>query len=85
MTRKLFLLPGDGIGPEAMNEVRKLIAFMNENMMLLFIWMWIYSYDFLIVIHVGILLLVYINYIITISVKIGEINYWTTEHNVSGF
>ena len=29
-TRKLFLLPGDGIGPEAMNEVRKLIAFMND-------------------------------------------------------
>lgn len=29
--RKLFLLPGDGIGPEAMNEVRKLIAFMNEK------------------------------------------------------
>ncbi|MEP4340504.1 MAG: 3-isopropylmalate dehydrogenase, partial [Lentilitoribacter sp.] len=31
MTRKLFLLPGDGIGPEAMNEVRKLITFMNEK------------------------------------------------------
>ena len=31
MTRKLFLLPGDGIGPEAMNEVRKLIAFMNDK------------------------------------------------------
>jgi len=30
-TRKLFLLPGDGIGPEAMNEVRKLIDWMNSN------------------------------------------------------
>jgi 3-isopropylmalate dehydrogenase len=28
--RSLFLLPGDGIGPEAMAEVSKLIAFMNE-------------------------------------------------------
>ena len=32
-TRKLLLLPGDGIGPEAMDEVRKLIAFMNEGLM----------------------------------------------------
>ncbi len=31
-TRKLLLLPGDGIGPEAMAEVRKLIAAMNEHM-----------------------------------------------------
>jgi 3-isopropylmalate dehydrogenase len=31
MTRKLFLLPGDGIGPEAMNEVRKFITFMNDK------------------------------------------------------
>ena len=30
--RKLLLLPGDGIGPEAMAEVRKLIAFMNETL-----------------------------------------------------
>ncbi|SIQ85500.1 3-isopropylmalate dehydrogenase [Rhizobium sp. RU20A] len=30
MTRSLFLLPGDGIGPEAMAEVRKIIAFLNE-------------------------------------------------------
>ncbi len=29
--RKLLLLPGDGIGPEAMAEVRKLIAFMNAE------------------------------------------------------
>jgi 3-isopropylmalate dehydrogenase len=28
--RTLFLLPGDGIGPEAMAEVRHIIAFMNE-------------------------------------------------------
>ncbi len=32
MTRSLFLLPGDGIGPEAMAEVRKIIASMNETM-----------------------------------------------------
>ena len=31
-SRKLFLLPGDGIGPEAMAEVRKLIAAMNEKL-----------------------------------------------------
>ncbi|MBO6717164.1 MAG: 3-isopropylmalate dehydrogenase [Rhizobiaceae bacterium] len=31
-TRKLLLLPGDGIGPEAMGEVRKLIALMNDSM-----------------------------------------------------
>src|SRR3954471_14969259 len=30
--RNLFLLPGDGIGPEAMGEVRKIIAHMNEAM-----------------------------------------------------
>lgn len=28
--RNLFLLPGDGIGPEAMAEVRKIITWMNE-------------------------------------------------------
>ena len=28
--RNLFLLPGDGIGPEAMAEVRKIISWMNE-------------------------------------------------------
>ncbi len=30
--RTLFLLPGDGIGPEAMTEVRKIVAFMNDAM-----------------------------------------------------
>ena len=30
-TRKLLLLPGDGIGPEAMAEVEKLIAHMNAE------------------------------------------------------
>ena len=30
-TRKLFLLPGDGIGPEAMAEVRKLVDVMNTD------------------------------------------------------
>ena len=30
--RNLFLLPGDGIGPEAMGEVRHIIAYMNETM-----------------------------------------------------
>ena len=29
--RKLFILPGDGIGPEAMAEVVKLISHMNDN------------------------------------------------------
>ncbi|MBD0414075.1 3-isopropylmalate dehydrogenase [Oryzicola mucosus] len=31
-SKKLLLLPGDGIGPEAMNEVKKLIAAMNETL-----------------------------------------------------
>lgn len=30
--RKLFLLPGDGIGPESMGEVKKLIHWMNDNL-----------------------------------------------------
>ncbi|MEZ5873035.1 MAG: 3-isopropylmalate dehydrogenase [Nitratireductor sp.] len=30
--KKLFLLPGDGIGPEAMAEVRKIIAWMNDKL-----------------------------------------------------
>ena len=30
-TRSLFLLPGDGIGPEAMQEVRSLIDFLNTE------------------------------------------------------
>jgi 3-isopropylmalate dehydrogenase len=32
MTKSLFLLPGDGIGPEAMGEVRKIISYMNESL-----------------------------------------------------
>ena len=31
-SRKVFLLPGDDIGPEVMAEVRKIIAAMNEKM-----------------------------------------------------
>ena len=31
-TRKIFLLPGDGIGPEATAEVSKLIDWMNSNL-----------------------------------------------------
>ena len=31
-SRKLLLLPGDGIGPEAMAEVRKIIAFLNSGL-----------------------------------------------------
>ena len=31
-SKKLFLLPGDGIGPEAMAEVRKIIDWMNSSM-----------------------------------------------------
>ena len=30
-TYKLLLLPGDGIGPEVMAEVKKLIAWMNAR------------------------------------------------------
>ena len=29
--RKLLLLPGDGIGPEVMREVRKIIEWFNKN------------------------------------------------------
>src|ERR1700694_3907813 len=31
MAQQLLLLPGDGIGPEVMAEVERLIAFMNDN------------------------------------------------------
>ncbi len=31
-SKKLLLLPGDGIGPEAMAEVRKIIAYMNAEL-----------------------------------------------------
>jgi 3-isopropylmalate dehydrogenase len=31
MSKKLFLLPGDGIGTEIMAEVEKLIAFLNSR------------------------------------------------------
>jgi 3-isopropylmalate dehydrogenase len=37
MAKNLFLLPGDGIGPEAMAEVRKIIAYMNEHMAMDFV------------------------------------------------
>src|SRR6266851_2869531 len=30
-TQKLLLLPGDGIGPEVMAEVKKVIAWMNQR------------------------------------------------------
>ena len=29
--KNLLLLPGDGIGPEIMNEVKKLISFLNTK------------------------------------------------------
>jgi len=29
--RNLLVLPGDGIGPEVMNEVRKIIAWMGRK------------------------------------------------------
>nr|WP_321442892.1 3-isopropylmalate dehydrogenase [uncultured Cohaesibacter sp.] len=32
MAHKLFLLPGDGIGPEIMNEVKVIIDWMNANL-----------------------------------------------------
>ena len=30
-TQKLLLLPGDGIGPEVMTEVEKLVSWMNKT------------------------------------------------------
>ena len=30
-TRKLLLLPGDGIGPEVVKEVKKIIEWLNKN------------------------------------------------------
>ena len=29
--RKILLLPGDGIGPEVISEVKKIIAWLNKN------------------------------------------------------
>ena len=31
MSQKLFLLPGDGIGVEVMSEVKKLVAWLNQQ------------------------------------------------------
>jgi Isocitrate/isopropylmalate dehydrogenase len=31
MKKKLLILAGDGIGPEVMNEVKKIIAWFNKN------------------------------------------------------
>ena len=36
-SRKLLLLPGDGIGPEVVNEVKKIIEWLNKNKSLDFI------------------------------------------------
>ena len=30
-TRKILLLPGDGIGPEVISEVKKIINWFNNN------------------------------------------------------
>ena len=30
-TRKILLLPGDGIGPEVVREVKKIIEWLNKN------------------------------------------------------
>ena len=30
-SRKLLLLPGDGIGPEVVKEVKKIIEWLNKN------------------------------------------------------
>ena len=35
-TRKILLLPGDGIGPEVMKEVRKVIDWYGTNLGLVF-------------------------------------------------
>ena len=35
--RNLLVLPGDGIGPEVMNEVRKIIAWMGKKLSLIHI------------------------------------------------
>ncbi|NDC44127.1 MAG: 3-isopropylmalate dehydrogenase, partial [Proteobacteria bacterium] len=31
MKKKLLILAGDGIGPEVMNEVKKIIVWFNKN------------------------------------------------------
>ena len=30
-SRKLLLLPGDGIGPEVVREVKKIVEWLNKN------------------------------------------------------
>ena len=32
--RKILLLPGDGIGPEVISEVKKIIEWLNKNIVL---------------------------------------------------
>ena len=36
-TRKILLLPGDGIGPEVIGEVRKILDWMNKTKSLDFV------------------------------------------------
>ena len=36
-TRKILLLPGDGIGPEVIAEVKKILEWMNKNKSLDFV------------------------------------------------
>ena len=36
-TRKILLLPGDGIGPEVVKEVRKILEWMNKTKSLDFV------------------------------------------------
>ena len=36
-TRKILLLPGDGIGPEVIAEVKKILDWMNKNKSLDFV------------------------------------------------
>ena len=36
-TRKILLLPGDGIGPEVVSEVRKILEWMNKTKSLDFV------------------------------------------------
>ena len=45
-TRKILLLPGDGIGPEVIAEVKKILEWMNKTK----------SKDFVLFIHSSILL-----------------------------
>ena len=69
-TRKILLLPGDGIGPEVIAEVRKILEWMNKaksldiGLIRKSLWKSLYKFGFLVTgVFVGIVISVYLLYL----------------------